>query len=65
LYEHFLAEMGKSGCVVAAGVFGAQMQVASLAHGPVNIIIDMPPQTTASLVETYINEEPPRQERLQ
>ena len=50
LYECFLNEMKKSGCNVASGVFGANMQVASLADGPVNIVIDMPPAS---------NKEPP------
>ena len=45
LYEHFIVEMEKSGCAVAGGIFGAEMQVASLAQGPMNIIIDMPPGT--------------------
>jgi D-tyrosyl-tRNA(Tyr) deacylase len=51
LYEHFIDDLKKTGCVVASGVFGAEMQVASLAHGPVNIIIDMPPQPAASMME--------------
>ncbi len=43
LYEALLAALRRQGCTVAAGAFGAEMRIRSQAHGPVNIIVDMPP----------------------
>ena len=40
LYERFIAECKELGFSVAAGVFGADMQVTSVNDGPVTIILD-------------------------
>jgi D-tyrosyl-tRNA(Tyr) deacylase len=45
VHEALLAELARLGCTVATGVFGADMQITSQADGPVNVIIDVPPQT--------------------
>ncbi len=34
------------------GIFGASMIVRSAAEGPVNVIVDMPPETKASAART-------------
>ena len=40
LYEHFMAQCRKWGVTVAAGSFGAEMQVRIFNDGPVTITID-------------------------
>jgi D-tyrosyl-tRNA(Tyr) deacylase len=40
LYEHFSAQMASHGVTVATGVFGADMDVALVNHGPVTIWLD-------------------------
>jgi D-tyrosyl-tRNA(Tyr) deacylase len=43
LFEVFLKALAESGCPdVAAGVFGANMQVESVAEGPLNVIVEIP-----------------------
>ncbi len=43
LYEHFVRELRALGATVACGVFRATMAIESVADGPVNIVVDMPP----------------------
>jgi len=43
LYEAFVEALEAEGCPVARGVFRAKMTVRSAAAGPVNILIDVPP----------------------
>ncbi len=43
LYEHFLAELRRLHRQVAAGRFGADMQVHLVNDGPVTLMIDTPP----------------------
>ena len=45
LHEAFIAELRRIGCTVAAGVFGAHMVIRSVADGPVNLLVEMPPAT--------------------
>jgi D-tyrosyl-tRNA(Tyr) deacylase len=40
LYERFLAQLGAAGLTVAAGEFGADMQVELLNDGPVTLILE-------------------------
>ena len=40
LYEHFSAQMAGHGVSVANGVFGADMDIALVNHGPVTIWLD-------------------------
>lgn len=44
LYQAFAEAIRLQGCITESGVFGAEMQIRSQADGPVNIIVDMPPQ---------------------
>ena len=46
LFEAFVAALKVAGCSVASGIFGAHMEISSLADGPVNILYDT--QETAS-----------------
>lgn len=41
LFSQLLKELGKSGCSVETGVFGADMKVAAENDGPVTLIIDV------------------------
>ena len=43
VFQAFVAALKRSGCPVAAGVFGATMLIRSDADGPVNILLEMPP----------------------
>lgn len=40
LFEAFVAALKVAGCSVASGIFGAHMEISSLADGPVNILYD-------------------------
>ncbi|HOD83712.1 MAG: D-tyrosyl-tRNA(Tyr) deacylase [Planctomycetes bacterium ADurb.Bin126] len=40
LFEAFVAALKVAGCTVASGIFGAHMEISSLADGPVNILYD-------------------------
>ncbi len=40
LYEYFISRLRDAGAVVKIGVFGADMQITSVADGPVNIVIN-------------------------
>jgi D-tyrosyl-tRNA(Tyr) deacylase len=40
LYEEFIAALRKSGCVVATGEFGADMQVSLINDGPVTLLLE-------------------------
>ncbi len=42
LYEHFVEHCRHQGLRVAAGVFGARMEVDSVAQGPVTIVLSSP-----------------------
>ncbi len=42
LYEAVCAELERLGAVVARGVFGADMQVASVNDGPITMILESP-----------------------
>lgn len=42
LYENFVAELRKSGLVVATGRFGAMMSVSLVNDGPVTLILEFP-----------------------
>jgi len=44
LFHAFVAALTALGCSVATGVFGAHMHIDSQADGPVNIILDIPPE---------------------
>lgn len=44
LFEAFVNEMARLGCPVETGIFGAHMDVESVADGPVTVIVDVPPQ---------------------
>ncbi len=44
LYEHFLATLRAMGCRVAAGEFGADMQVALVNDGPVTLLLERSPE---------------------
>ena len=44
LFEAFVKSLKDAGCTTQQGVFGADMQIRSKALGPVNVIIDYPPQ---------------------
>lgn len=48
LYERFVAELRALGLTVACGVFRATMLITSAADGPVNLIVDMPPEPSAA-----------------
>ncbi len=48
LHEAFLAALQQEGCPVATGVFGAHMAIDSRADGPVNVIIDIPPEPSGA-----------------
>jgi D-tyrosyl-tRNA(Tyr) deacylase len=52
LYGAFAGELRLQGCLVERGIFGAMMVVRSAAAGPVNVIIDFPPQPRAAPAET-------------
>jgi D-tyrosyl-tRNA(Tyr) deacylase len=41
-YDAFCAELERLGATVARGVFGADMQVASVNDGPVTVLLDTP-----------------------
>ena len=41
-YEEFCAELARLGAEVSRGVFGADMQVASVNDGPVTVLLDSP-----------------------
>ena len=43
LFDFFVAELKKQGCVVETGKFGADMKINSQAVGPINIVVDIPP----------------------
>ena len=43
LHEAFVAELARLGCVVATGRFRTHMAIHSVADGPVNIVLDVPP----------------------
>jgi D-tyrosyl-tRNA(Tyr) deacylase len=45
LHECFLAALADEGCTVATGVFRTHMHIDSVADGPVNVTIDVPPPT--------------------
>lgn len=40
LYKYFVEKLKSAGAAVSTGVFGADMQIASVADGPVNIILN-------------------------
>ncbi|TIC82944.1 D-aminoacyl-tRNA deacylase [Nocardioides sp. GY 10127] len=42
LYEAFCAELARLGAHVERGVFGADMQVASVNDGPITLVLDSP-----------------------
>lgn len=42
IYERFLARLGQTGVRVAAGIFGAMMQVDLVNDGPVTLILESP-----------------------
>ena len=42
LYDAFCAELERLGAPVARGVFGAQMEVASVNDGPITLIVETP-----------------------
>lgn len=44
LYDEFVGALAGLGAQVATGTFGAHMLITSEADGPVNIVLDMPPQ---------------------
>lgn len=41
LYEHFCASLRTAGATVAQGVFGADMQVASVNDGPMTLVVEV------------------------
>ena len=43
LYENFADALVAQGCSVARGVFRAKMTIRSMADGPVNILVEIPP----------------------
>ena len=43
LYEAFIGALEERNCNVARGAFGENMNVHSVADGPVNLIVDSPP----------------------
>ena len=43
LYEAFAGGLAECGCRLQRGVFGAHMEIASIADGPVNLVVDFPP----------------------
>ena len=43
LYEAFVAELQRLGCEVAVGAFGRHMEISSVAEGPVNMLVEIPP----------------------
>jgi len=45
IYDAFLAALADQGCQLACGAFGEHMEIESTADGPVNIVIDFPPET--------------------
>jgi len=45
LYEQFVKALKDCGATVASGSFGRHMHVNSMADGPVNILIEFPPDT--------------------
>lgn len=44
LFDAFVTAIGAAGVPVAQGVFGASMKITSVADGPVNILLDLPPE---------------------
>ena len=42
LYDDFCAELAALGAHIERGVFGAHMQVASVNHGPVTLVLETP-----------------------
>jgi D-tyrosyl-tRNA(Tyr) deacylase len=45
LLEEFLAALAEQGCPPQQGRFGAEMHIPSQALGPVNVIVDIPPDS--------------------
>lgn len=48
LYERFLRGLTQRECTVEAGTFGAHMLVHSVADGPVNLLLEMPPNAPSA-----------------
>ena len=44
LFDAFVKSLHEAGCKTQQGVFGAEMTIQSTAQGPVNVIIDYPPE---------------------
>ena len=44
LFDTFVKSLQDSGCQTQQGVFGADMTIRSTALGPVNVIVDYPPE---------------------
>ncbi|MFP4104726.1 MAG: D-aminoacyl-tRNA deacylase [Phycisphaerae bacterium] len=45
LFNAFVAALQSEGCPVQTGQFGAEMYIESVAAGPVNIVVDIPPDS--------------------
>jgi D-aminoacyl-tRNA deacylase len=41
LVNEVVAELGRRGCTVATGVFGARMQVSSVNEGPMTLLLEI------------------------
>ena len=43
LFEAFADALAAFGCRLERGVFGAHMEITSVADGPVNLVVEFPP----------------------
>jgi len=51
LYERFLRALAERDCDPEGGVFGAQMTIRSAADGPVNLVLEMPPDASSAAAQ--------------
>ena len=51
LYERFLRALAERGCAPEGGAFGAHMTVRSAADGPVNLVLEMPPDASSAAAQ--------------